>query len=408
MGRRENAYGGVAAWIASAGVMIACLVPTTTSAVETKYRVTDLSGSIAGIGESLATSINDVGQVVGVAHRGVGERAFIWDANVGMRDLGSIPDGYNQSVAWRINNVGLSVGRISQTAAGGPGFHSRAVAWTADGALQEIGLPPDRYSYSQALSVNDAGFVAVDADGAFVWSAATGFLDIGRLDNSLSPSGTTPRAINNKSQIVGYSATTHGTEPFLWSATDGMVDLGDLPGGDNTSGDAFDINEAGEIVGHSNGTLGQRAFLWTANGGLLDLGDIPGYDGSTRTENLAFAINNHGRIVGRTGTSATIAFLWTQTGGMQDLNSLIDPTDPLYGRAIVSQALDINDQGQIIGEALIGGARRAVLLTPVPEPTTAMLMIVGVLTICAGVGSRRPHRHMGEDERSGTQSRANR
>jgi hypothetical protein len=56
------------------------------------------------------------------------------------------------------------------------------------------------------------------------------------------------------------------------------------------------------------------------------------------------------------------------------LNTLIDP---LSGWELLS-ADGINDAGQIIGIGLIGGENRAYLLTPVPEPATWLMLVLGV------------------------------
>ena len=75
---------------------------------------------------------------------------------------------------------------------------------------------------------------------------------------------------------------------------------------------------------------------------------------------------------------------------MFNLNSLISPTDPLYGDVWLNEATGINDRGQIVADGYIDGQSGAFLLTPcnrcqtsgVPEPSTWAMMLLGF----AGLG----------------------
>jgi uncharacterized membrane protein len=159
-----------------------------------------------------------------------------------------------------------------------------------------------------------------------------------------------------------------------------MIGLGTL-GGTESAGMA--INRTGQIAGSSalSGNERYRAFLWnpsTANGttgAMVELGALEGVSSYGR------GINSLGEVVGR--VEDDWAFIWRpttpngSTGSLIDLNTLIDP---ISGWTLMS-AEAINDVGQIVGSGLYNGQYVVYLLTPIPEPTTAALL----LTVFAGV-----------------------
>jgi probable HAF family extracellular repeat protein len=72
--------------------------------------MTDL-GTLGGSGSSFAGGINDLGEIVGTTFDGEGrQRAFIWTADQGMRDLGGFTENTS---AHRINNSGTVIGLSS-------------------------------------------------------------------------------------------------------------------------------------------------------------------------------------------------------------------------------------------------------------------------------------------------------
>jgi probable HAF family extracellular repeat protein len=91
-------------------------------------------------------------------------------------------------------------------------------------------------------------------------------------------------------------------------------------------------------------------------------------------------INNLGQVVGQSDMPDGIrhAFLYTD-GRMLDLNSLISPVDGWT----LGYACGISDNGYITGYGTIGSGStmHAFLLTPVPEPTTLMLLACGMIAM---------------------------
>ena len=122
-----------------------------------------------------------------------------------------------------------------------------------------------------------------------------------------------------------------------------IIDLGTLPGG--AFSEAYALNDQGQVVGRSGTASGSiHAFLWE-DGTMVDLGALPGGNYSE-----AYGINKFGQVVGMSFTggpgcapgsssSCSHAFLWDR-GTMTDLGVIGGP---------ISSALDINDRGEIVG-----------------------------------------------------------
>jgi probable HAF family extracellular repeat protein len=269
---------------------------------------------------TLLIKINNLGQVAGALTNVSGQwRAFLWTAEGGMVDLGTLGNG-THSEAWAINDSGQLVG-LSTTQPGDP-FEDftlwdtvHAFFWSAGEGMIDLGTFGGTYSY--AYAINSQGQVVGDAetasgeDHAFLWSAAGGMIDLGSLGGFFS----IPQAINNAGQVVGYSKTTSGEyHAFLWTAEGGMIDLGTFGGWWSIP---EGINNQGQVVGLSTTQPGDpwqdvtlwdtvHAFLWTAEGGMIDLGTLGG------TWSRASAINNLGQIVGLSTTASgeLHAVLW--------------------------------------------------------------------------------------------------
>jgi probable HAF family extracellular repeat protein len=157
-------------------------------------------------------------------------------------------------------------------------------------------------------------------------------------------------AINDEGQAVGTSGPCQSpnyiAHAVLWQKDGTPVDLGNFGG--ETGNAATAINSRGEIIGFSDlaGDLTGHAFLWTQDAGLQDLGTLSGDYSST-----AWGLNNEGQVVGQSCDQSQNcrAFIW-QNGVMTDLNTLISSNSSLY----LTYGLDINDEGEITGQACVG------------------------------------------------------
>ncbi len=308
-------------------------------------KIIDLGTLPEGGYESGAEAVNRHGQVVGWALNTVSDpysmglysalynfynpypysyqmRAFLWEDEVGMLDLGTLGTG-TDAYAIAINERGQVIG-ISYTNS------------TPNQVMTPCSVAP------------------IPTQDPFLWEKGT-MTDLGTLGGTCG----FPFWINNKGQVVGTSdlAGDQFSHAFLWTKAKGMEDLGTLGG---NFGQAQMINDSGEIVGGTTlqGDLQEDAFLW--DGRMHDLGALNGCS-------YAFAINAHRQVVGNWGSNGCQqgAFLWGDGGPMVDLNSLVSSN---RSGLTVAGAVNINDRGEIAGSGVdVNGASYAILLIPCDE-----------------------------------------
>jgi probable HAF family extracellular repeat protein len=192
--------------------------------------------------------------------------------------------------------------------------------------------------------------------------------------------------LNDGGQVVGQEDTVF---PFVWTpgSPNGTVGtslrLPLLPTGGPAEGTATAINANGDVVGFADaldpsGTVVSRAVFWPAGGAsVTQLGTlIPSFapPGLFLGNSSALAINDRGIIVGVSDSPTGVehAFVFDPAVGvMRDLGSLV-PLTMLPGTPDPSRALGINNQGDIVGEAIaVDGGGNLV--------TRAFLLPVGAL-----------------------------
>ncbi|WP_051971684.1 PEP-CTERM sorting domain-containing protein [Massilia sp. 9096] len=313
-----------------------------------------------------ASAINDAGQVVGSA----GGAAAIYAGGT----LSSLAGALGPGTGLVINNAGDVAGSL------GPQFGGSAYAYRG-GTLTNIGaLLPVDYPNSYAPAINNGGAVGGTAlppvgEGlrGFVY-AGGGFQTIGTFGGDYS----VLTGLNNHDAATGYAslngpALNQPTHAFYYQGGS-LQDLGTLGG---TSSEGSALNDDGDVVGWSQltGDAARHAFLYRG-GSLLDLGSLGGLQAE------ALGINNLGAVVGNSylaDGSTLHAFLY-QGGVLVDLNGLIS----LGGGWQLTDAYDINEAGQILGTACLGGSCSSVLLSPVPEPPTGAMLAAGLAVVAAG------------------------
>lgn len=344
--------GGHGAWLAS----VLALAASGPALAQSSYDVTLLPQGFGAVG------IDNAGRIAGSGANADGfQRAAVLDGGT----ITYLPTlGGNYAGAAAIAN-GTVIG------ASASGDFTRGFVY-ANGTLQNVGVLDGGNSF--AYGVNAAGQVVGESDNAdgtshaFLYSGGT-LTDLG----SLGSGEARAYGINDAGMVVGGSwlgadFPDQGAHAFLYR--DGvMTDLGTLGGGFSW---AYAINDAGQVAGFS--LVGPDAvwhpFLYS-DGVMHDLGSFGGDYGQ------ANAINAAGTVVGYSslpGFQFSHAFV-TVNGTMLDLNDLAALPDGFT----LTDAVGINDAGQIVGNGCTDfGFCTSVLLTPVPEPSAACLLLAGM------------------------------
>jgi probable HAF family extracellular repeat protein len=230
--------------------------------------------------------------------------------------------------------------------------------------------------HSYLIDLNTKTVTEIGALGSHTW--ASGINEAGQVVGSFETAGGKFHVFITGSNGVGLRDL--GTLRGPLSQAHGINDAGQVAGYSSTAGGDYhafitgangmgmrdlgavganDINNVGQVVGQS----GSHASLTGPNGmGMRDLGTLGG------AFSQALGINDAGQVVGLAETAEGVAHAFiTGPGGrgMMDLNSLVD----VPGGVILAQATDINNAGQVIAIGIV------------PEPETYMLLLLGLALV---------------------------
>jgi len=274
-------------------------------------------------GAGFTRAINDSGQVVGTSS------AFLYQNGV----VSSL--GWN-STAYGINNSGVIAGSAAFNL--GPNYQLSEAALYQNGAWQNLDPTFSNFG-SLALAINNNG-VAVGWVSHNPGDTIAGIFSNGNIQTIGASSGNVSEAtsINDKGLIVGWSLVS-GPGPGIQGPSHAFIydngvmqDLGGAGGGNDYNSHASDINNLGLVVGD---------------------------------------YNNH-------------AFLYSQTDGLVDLNSLLANNQ---SGITLSNAVAINDQGDILAQGTDGHAY--ILVNAVPIPATAWLFGSGLMGLAGAARKRK-------------------
>ena len=129
----------------------------------------------------------------------------------------------------------------------------------------------------------------------------------------------------------------------------------------------------------------QDAVLWNETTPTI----IPVFGGAGGS--IAYGINDSNEVVGNswlTGNTAQHGFLYA-SGTVYDLNSVVAPGSGVTNIRVAASGDVINNLGQISAYGTYNGQTVAVLLTPTPEPASAVFMAFGASMLLMRRGKHR-------------------
>lgn len=325
------------------------------------------------------------------------------------------PTGYDSTVAYAINDLGVAVGACSPV---NPDFNSQAAKWVG-GQPVLLGLVQGG-NYSVAEGINASGRITGEADNGNIRPQTTVFENgvaffidsgannsrgtfvaedgtiVGNYDKGFGGNGWFPtiwtedlnkpgdyrhlflprwvdpnggsatsyaNGANNLGQVVGQlsSSTLWSARGGLWNNDAGhsLTVLDPVVG--TTDCYALGINDSGWGCGTSYfGIFWSVPVLWSPDAAHTPT-PLPLFPGET--SGTASAINKSGLVIGTHGVDNRPA-LWFN-GRIYNLQSLLDQS----GAGWTLQSLSgINSKGQIVGNGLRNGQSRGFVLTPTKVP----------------------------------------
>lgn len=311
----------------------------------TQYTVTPL-GILPGGVSSAGWSIDVNGDVVGyTTYSNNTRQATYWPSGGAMLGLG----GTNSTA------VDISAGNI----VGQSG--DRAFRWTAGPGL--VLLDPANSGFASSVISNGTvignRYVNPVNHRAQIWSASN------VLSSPFPSSNMLPRAMNEHGQYVGqYSAFGFYVDEF-----GAITNQHYIP---------FALSDTGVIAGYTQAIDTLAVYGHSNTNAATIIGALPG-----DTVSRALGIDPLGTtIVGESiGRGGFVFDITTST--LESLTSLLAPD---FSGWSITTAYGVNDNGQIAGTGIFNGQQRAVLLTPIPEPSSFALLGIGL--VCAFAARR--------------------
>jgi uncharacterized membrane protein len=208
---------------------------------------------------------------------------------------------------------------------------------------------PDPDGFALAAAISDCGSIAgntsVNSTTTHAWLLKKNKQTW--INPPVPDHDTVAYGVNCSDEVVGRwrGEFYQGERPFFWSTETGILAIVVCPPyacyWAPSQGIAYSINEAGQVVGSWFGgdpPIGRSAFVWDLVNGATDLGPIFGCTPIEIWCSEALDINNLGQVLGvyRVGSSNEVrSFLWSPFDGKVDI--------PVDG------AVAISDNGMVVG-----------------------------------------------------------
>ena len=318
----------------------------------------------------------------------------------------STPDG-STSEAWRINDSGQAIGSVWSTSA------TSAALWQASGVLNTP-IAGDAFTHD----INNQGQFTgefMSSDGyshPYIWGSGTGIID---LSTDL-PRGARMKGINAGGSIVGIDGLDYPYAALTWDSASGVTYL---PTDGYESYVVAGISDSGVVAGTVDvAPHTPRAFTWSADSGMTILFPDGSWNGVT-------AMSSGGTLLGWSSAQDQTedSFIWSAERGKISLpfNTQDDGISPcaVNDRGMVTgtmyssggtenvfvwsletgftilgegRAHDINNAGWVVGSVGNSQDTHAALWHPVPEPSSLLVLGMGMLPMMRGLARRQRRR----------------
>jgi hypothetical protein len=367
----------------------------------------------------------------------LGQSAWVYDGTetreIGLTDADHTSfNGWRSTSIWQVNQAGQAIG--INALAGDPNRWGESVWFFNGQTTVPIGLldpehvagPIGEAFFHTAHSMNEAGqvvgtsarFIQGQYAGNSVWLFdGTRSVNIGLVDAEHTAADgwrySAPALINNRGHVAGYSERNpepnpkgHSTWLFDGQSTVhiGLVDAVHTFWDGSRNNLILHMNEAGQVTGfaerYNNADIYLGVSAWIYDPVLGETIPLVPSQRADGYANSRIVFLTHGGLAlgvyelfdGMQSLGERI-FLWTREGGGWYLEDLIENGLEANGWAGLDwpyQDLpdyDYLSDGRVIGLGrLIGdpdGQRTLFLLTPVPEPSAALLAALGVVLLAA-------------------------
>ena len=312
-----------------------------------------------------ATGLNELGEVVGIAHDdSMSPHSFLY-RNGQLIDLGAGNGGWG-SYGKGVNDLSDAVGWWAQPAPSGGGTSRPFVASPTTTMYDPA---PGVGFAGECWGINNHGQLAMTIGKAYCYDPVTGVKEIKFPDVPAGNWDARAWEVNNSGIVVGEARRA---DLFLHAytydiATETITDLHDAAL--YRTSFAYGINENSDVCGFAAAwTNEEHPMVWAANGQTIEM---PIQDLSLDLVwGQAEHINSQGDVVG-----LDVSFLPVQPVGWisygvtsgqpvvkHRLRDMLSPADRQAWTRM--HPFEINDAGQICGTGVVDGRSRAFLMTP--------------------------------------------
>jgi uncharacterized membrane protein len=331
---------------------------TTKSFTPPKFTIVDLGANTAPV------AINSSGTIVGNFNQTASTPSVAFIYKNGTLTRLSPLSGDTQTKVYDLNDSGQAVG--GSFTFDGPGGAEHAVLFS-NGSTTDLGSVQGN-ELNVATAINNkseiVGWSTSSRSGTVVApQCSAGVIFSPGPPQTASAWSGDPTAINDAGMVVGATCTGPPDRETPFSNPSVTLPSSQCCGAQTFDNTATDVNQQGDVASQANDYNGTPHGWLTVHATTLT--EIPGLTNDNNDENaysFANALNDNDWVVGSaTGNNTSGAMLYVN-GTTYNLNSLV--TGPGCSQWSLGNATDINDSNYIVGTGTLNGQPHGFLLIP--------------------------------------------